>query len=61
MVSFVRAVDVTDRHVGDLGNIKASASGSVITTFKDGLVSLEGVNNVSGRTVVVSSPHTLAH
>jgi len=52
---------VTDRHVGGLGNIKASASGSVIKSFKDRLVSLEGINNVSGRTVVVSSPHTLAH
>lgn len=42
------------RHVGDLGNIKQSADGLVSTQFVDQVISLEGSNNVVGRSVVVS-------
>jgi len=42
------------RHVGDLGNVQADGRGKVIMTFLDRMVSLEGTNNVIGRSVVVS-------
>ena len=46
---------VIDRRVGDVGNIEADETGEVMTEFTDSLVSLEGTNDVTGRSVVVSS------
>ncbi|XP_073440665.1 superoxide dismutase [Cu-Zn] isoform X2 [Dendrobates tinctorius] len=40
------------RHVGDLGNI-TSKDGNADIEIKDKIISLDGVNNVIGRTVVV--------
>ena len=45
-----------DRHVGDLGNIKADKKGKVFYKFNDKKVSLQGTNNVIGRAVVVRLP-----
>lgn len=47
------------RHVGDLGNIKQSADGLVSTHFVDQVISLEGSNNVVGRSLVVSTGATI--
>jgi len=41
--------------VGDLGNIQADKKGRVIEQIEDRLVSLQGVNSVLGRALVVSS------
>jgi len=41
--------------VGDLGNFKADYKGKVFMKFRDKKVSLQGINNVIGRTVVVRS------
>ncbi|KAF5315104.1 hypothetical protein D9619_007372 [Psilocybe cf. subviscida] len=41
------------RHVGDLGNIKADASGEANYVFTDGVISLSGPNGIIGRAVVV--------
>lgn len=41
------------RHVGDLGNVEADASGKVDVTITDHLVSLVGQHSVIGRAVVV--------
>jgi len=43
------------RHVGDLGNIRQSTNGLVSTQFTDGVISLEGGNDIVGRAIVVSS------
>ena len=42
------------RHAGDLGNILQSPQGLVSTQFSDMVISLEGINNVVGRSIVVS-------
>jgi len=42
-----------DRHVGDLGNVTADASGNVDVEFEDHLLSLSGPNSIVGRTMVV--------
>ncbi|XP_072386636.1 superoxide dismutase [Cu-Zn] [Diabrotica undecimpunctata] len=41
------------RHVGDLGNVVADASGVAKINISDKLISLEGEYNIVGRTVVV--------
>jgi len=41
------------RHVGDLGNIKADASGVAKTVFSDNLISLYGPRSIIGRGVIV--------
>lgn len=41
------------RHVGDLGNVVADASGNVNYSFKDNRISLTGANSVVGRSLVV--------
>jgi len=43
----------TERHVGDLGNIQSDSSGSSEFSFKDKLISLNGVLSIVGRSVVV--------
>jgi len=42
-----------DRHVGDLGNVQADASGKVTEIRRDRLISLYGENNIIGRAVNV--------
>ncbi|KXN88291.1 Superoxide dismutase [Cu-Zn] [Leucoagaricus sp. SymC.cos] len=41
------------RHVGDLGNINTDAKGEAKFTFKDPVISLNGVASIIGRAVVV--------
>jgi Cu-Zn family superoxide dismutase len=43
----------SNRHVGDLGNIKTDAKGVSIGTLKDDLVKLRGPFSVIGRAIVV--------
>jgi Cu-Zn family superoxide dismutase len=47
------APDSVIRHVGDLGNIKADASGEANYVFTDSAISLSGPNGIIGRAVVV--------
>lgn len=47
------APDAAIRHVGDLGNIEADAGGVAKISITDKFISLNGVNNILGRTVVV--------
>lgn len=41
------------RHVGDLGNVTASANGVAKINIRDKTISLQGEHNIVGRTVVV--------
>lgn len=43
----------TERHVGDLGNLKSDSKGNAYLAVSDGLISLFGENSVVGRSVVV--------
>lgn len=43
----------TNRHVGDLGNVKAEGDGACKFRFTDSLISLQGEGNVVGRSLVV--------
>ncbi|KAK0418024.1 hypothetical protein QR680_013333 [Steinernema hermaphroditum] len=43
----------SDRHVGDLGNIDAPASGPTDIDIEDKLIALNGPNSVLGRAVVI--------
>lgn len=45
-----------ERHVGDLGNVEANASGVATVNITDKLISLEGANTIVGRSLVVSLP-----
>ncbi|KAI8816313.1 CRE-SOD-1 protein [Fimicolochytrium jonesii] len=46
--------DSTVRHVGDLGNVRASAGGEVKVTIVDGIVKLVGdVDNIVGKAIVI--------
>ncbi|XP_028139601.1 superoxide dismutase [Cu-Zn] [Diabrotica virgifera virgifera] len=45
--------DASVRHVGDLGNVVADASGVAKINISDKYISLEGEHNIVGRTVVV--------
>ncbi|XP_050313847.1 uncharacterized protein LOC126748563 isoform X2 [Anthonomus grandis grandis] len=47
------APDASERHVGDLGNIEANATGIAEIKFVDKIISLDGTNNILGRGVVV--------
>lgn len=47
------APDAGVRHVGDLGNIEADASGVAKINITDKQISLNGANSILGRTVVV--------
>ncbi|KAJ2724593.1 Superoxide dismutase [Cu-Zn] [Coemansia sp. Benny D115] len=42
-----------NRHVGDLGNVTASADGRVVADIEDAQVTLFGPHSVIGRTIVV--------
>ena len=41
------------RHVGDIGNVTADASGRVSIAFEDPVVQLSGPNSIVGRSVVI--------
>lgn len=43
----------TDRHVGDLGNVVANATKKALVEITDSIISLNGANNIIGRTLVV--------
>lgn len=45
--------DDRDRHAGDLGNIRADASGAVRSSQQDTTISLQGRNSVVGRALVI--------
>jgi Cu-Zn family superoxide dismutase len=47
------APDSTERHVGDLGNIEADASGKAIIHMRDRLISLNGPHSIVGRGLIV--------
>ncbi|KAL3101210.1 hypothetical protein niasHT_027966 [Heterodera trifolii] len=47
------AKESEERHVGDLGNVKAAENGVAVVDIKDYLVALNGVNSVVGRALVV--------
>ena len=51
---FVFCITFTIRHVGDLGNIEADASGVAKFNIEDKLVKLSGEHSVVGRSIVVS-------
>ena len=42
-----------ERHVGDLGNIRAHANGTVDTSWTDSIIRLSGNSSILGRAVVV--------
>lgn len=48
------APSAAERHVGDLGNVLADASGLAKVDITDKLASLNGANSVLGRALVVS-------
>jgi len=41
------------RHVGDLGNIMADASGKAVINMKDSVITLTGANSIIGRSIIV--------
>lgn len=47
------APDAEVRHVGDLGNVEADASGSAKINITDKFISLSGPLSILGRTVVI--------
>ncbi|KAF4509954.1 hypothetical protein G6O67_001886 [Ophiocordyceps sinensis] len=47
------APDASERHVGDMGNVKTDANGVAKGTLKDSQIKLIGPHSVIGRTVVV--------
>lgn len=49
------APSAKERHVGDLGNIEANDSKVAKVSMKDSIISLDGVNSIIGRAVVVHS------
>lgn len=47
--------DTDVRHVGDLGNVEANASGVANVDITDKTIQLQGPYNIIGRTLVVST------
>ncbi|CAD7080938.1 unnamed protein product [Hermetia illucens] len=47
------APDAAVRHVGDLGNVEAGSDGKAKVSITDKIISLQGANNIIGRTLVV--------
>jgi superoxide dismutase, Cu-Zn family len=45
--------DSAQRHAGDLGNVKADASGKAIYKRVDNMLSLSGPNSIVGRSIIV--------
>ncbi|KAJ8686418.1 hypothetical protein QAD02_022212 [Eretmocerus hayati] len=49
------APNATERHIGDLGNIKADSNGVAEVNITDSKISLTGKNSIIGRAIVVHS------
>lgn len=49
------APDDSNRHVGDLGNINAPASGDTPISISDSVIALSGQHDVIGRAIVIHS------
>jgi Cu-Zn family superoxide dismutase len=47
------ARDGEERHVGDLGNIKADDDGKAVVNFTDKVIALKGPNSIIGRAIIV--------
>ncbi|KAF5270349.1 hypothetical protein FQR65_LT05537 [Abscondita terminalis] len=47
------APNASVRHVGDLGNVEAGTNGVAKIDISDKIISLQGVNSIIGRTLVV--------
>ena len=47
------APDAEERHLGDLGNVKADEKGDAIVDFLDNKTSLYGPHSILGRAIVV--------
>jgi Cu-Zn family superoxide dismutase len=47
------APDSEERHVGDLGNIKADDEGKAVINMKDKIISLTGKNSIVGRGAII--------
>lgn len=47
------APEDVERHVGDLGNVVADASGNVTVNIQDSQLTLSGANSILGRSLVV--------
>lgn len=47
------APDAEERHLGDLGNVKADEKGDAIIDFSDSKISLYGPHSIVGRAIVV--------
>lgn len=43
----------SDRHVGDLGNIKADENGYAMYSFRDDMIKLHGKANIIGRGLII--------
>jgi Cu-Zn family superoxide dismutase len=43
----------SDRHVGDLGNIKSDENGYAMYSFRDGMIKLHGKANIVGRGLII--------
>jgi Cu-Zn family superoxide dismutase len=47
------ARDAAERHVGDLGNLKADPYGMARANFVDGMLALDGPNSIVGKAVII--------
>ena len=47
------APDAENRHMGDMGNLKADENGAALLDIIDPLLALDGANSIIGRSVVV--------
>jgi Cu-Zn family superoxide dismutase len=47
------AQDAEERHVGDLGNIKADDTGKAVIKLTDTVISLKGKDSIVGRSVII--------
>lgn len=47
------APDAAERHIGDLGNVEADASGKAHLELKDNMLKFSGENSILGRGVIV--------
>ena len=52
----------TERHVGDLGNLKTDENGTACYSFRDKMIKLSGRANIIGRGLVIhADPDDLGH
>lgn len=55
MTSLIVGPTDSERHVGDLGNVVADASGKAVIDLVDKQIALDGAHNIIGRSLVVST------